>query len=202
MFGKRRIVALAATFTLIGAILALGAGMTFGLFSSNLGLLPQGVFNAGTVTLNQTNPEATVNCTVNTVAPGDSGNACTMAVDYTGSLPAYIGVQLVGGGYLYNHENMQFGVIDPNNAGWASMTYEPTSATSPSVIFDGPATPGTPTPQTTDLTIGYSLPTSADNNGQGQQGTVTVTVFAVQQAHNNLPAAGCAPGVFCAGPWS
>jgi len=91
MFGKKRLLIAASGLTALGAAGAMVAGVTFGLFSATSPAQTQ-TFTAGTVTLAQ---PANAACSIGPINPGDSNaSACTFTADYTGNLPAYIGVDI------------------------------------------------------------------------------------------------------------
>jgi hypothetical protein len=102
---KRRLVGAASFFVSILAASSLVAGVTFGLFSATPKTSTANTFSTGTVSLNQSE---TISCTVANLSPGDgsytTGSAynneggadgqCTLAVSYTGNVPAYLGLDI------------------------------------------------------------------------------------------------------------
>lgn len=102
---KKRLLLAASALGAVGATATLVAGVTFGFFSATTPSQTS-TFTAGNVTLSQ---GATDTCTVTStsgtvtagtngssvadIVPGDSGT-CTDTVTYTGSAPAYLGVDL------------------------------------------------------------------------------------------------------------
>src|SRR5581483_9643723 len=67
MFSRKRLLSTSAALLTIASLVALVAGVTFGLFSATTPS-QSGTFTAGTVTLDQTK---TITCTVGTLSPGD-----------------------------------------------------------------------------------------------------------------------------------
>jgi hypothetical protein len=187
MSTKKRFMAAAATFTSIAAIVVLVSGATFGFFSDQTG--PQAAtFTSGSVSLDHS---AVFHCQVQGIAAGDTNYvACRYDVTYTGSLPAYIGAQLTGAdGDLYNLDGMQF-QVGQSNAATGYWLDQP--ANQSPILYEGTATAS----QVITLYVGFMLPGSATH--QGASATVSLSVFAVQQANNPI-GPGCSIGNPCSG---
>ena len=99
---KRRVALVGATATTLGAVTTLIASFTFGLFSASVTSSPN-TFSSGTVTLGT---PTQITCTISDMLPGDSStnapignhkvgdNTCTYDVTYTGSIDAYLAVDI------------------------------------------------------------------------------------------------------------
>jgi len=203
MIGKRRLLLAASALAGVGAVAAIVAGVTFGLFSSSQSSGANS-FAAGTVSVG--NPTSTT-CTVTNMvagdestgyAPGLAGNTqavkdatCTFQVQYGGSAPAFIGLKLsVGGTGLYDGSvtGLQFQVSD----GSASYTTGGALNSTSQELYVGTDSGST----THTFTVNYALPTNAGNAYQGKNTTLTLEVDAVQ-AGNNGTASGCTAGSVC-----
>ena len=94
--GKRRLLLAAGSAATLGAVATLVSGVTFGLFSSSA--TPQvNNFAAGTVTLatdSSAPTPVTAACTYTNLAPGDAMTPCKLKVVYSGSLDAYVAVDV------------------------------------------------------------------------------------------------------------
>jgi len=115
-FSRNRLLVVAGGITTIGAAATLIAGTTFGFFSASAAPQTTPQFVAGTVSIGQS---ASFTCTVGTgsqfatgpsnnggnIEPGDaspdfgsagslSGSACSFPFTYTGSVPAYLGLDV------------------------------------------------------------------------------------------------------------
>jgi hypothetical protein len=191
MSSRKRLIAAAATVTSIASVVVLVAGVTFGFFTDQTS--PQAAtFTAGTVSLDHS---ATFSCTPTNIAAGDTNYlGCRFDVTYTGSLPVYMGAQLTGAsGALYTSSGMEFQVGQSNAATGYWLSQPDTSSP---VLYEGTASAS----QVVTVYVGYYLPSTATD--QGSTATVNLTVTAVQQANNPLPAAGCTVGHSCALSWS
>ena len=191
MSSKKRLLMTAAALATIASIVALAAGVTFGLFSA--ATTPESnTFSTGTVSLTS---NATGACTVTNAVPGDTGS-CTFVATYTGSVPAYVGLDVSDntGGNLVSTGGLTYTITD------ASSTTYSTPGTDLYVGQEsGPSTANT-------FTINWSMPSSYTN--QSNTGaTIVLTVHAVQSAHN-VGTGSCvlghpAPaGSSCVGAWS
>lgn len=150
----------------VGAVAALAVGASFALFTAQTSTTGQ-TFTAGSVSFNGTH---TGTCTtdVGNMEPGDTGS-CSVSVKYNGSLPAYIGAEASGSGYLTNALSFQINGTSQNG-------------TTP-VLIGNSATDGHGSYSTT---VDYTFSSSADNTYQTTTSTVTVTFFAVQCSNNGL----------------
>lgn len=200
---KKRIALGAAAIATVGAVSTLVAGVTFGLFSAT-GSSPSSTFTSGTVSLTS---DATFSCNIPSyIVPGDSGS-CTANATYTGNVSAFIGLTTSTTGALFTGEGtddsginaLQVTITDNNTATYAD------NGANLYVGTDGAAA------ATRTFTVAWTLPSGADNSYQNKTATVTLTVEAVQSAHNGyattngLPGGpACAAGPVCAGigAWS
>lgn len=192
---RKRLLVSAGGITAAGAVAALVVGSTLGLFSSTPASETNS-FAAGTVTLSS---DATGACTTTTnIAPGDGGT-CTFKATYSGSLPAYIGLNVLietqagsGGTKLYNPADSTKDLSVTISDGLTTYTIPATATTcsgAPAgstcyeldneLVSDTPASGGTTTWTTT-----WSLPTASGNGYQGGAAQVILTAHAVQSAHN------------------
>lgn len=202
----------------LGALLmALAAGaMVFGtsaLFSDTESNTPD-TFAAGTVTVGL--GAAGTTCNLTGMAPGDSstgfgsGSAsrtpCTYNVKYTGSLPAYVAVdvKVVNGGtalYTGGANGLQFkigatggvsivdGVSYQSSAGASTPVVAGTSVDN-ILVKTTPAATG----DEFTFTIDYGLPVAAPNALQGGSTSVQLTFHAVQSANQTTA---CVAGRQC-----
>jgi hypothetical protein len=164
---KRRLALVAATATTLGAVTTLATGFTFGLFSASVTSAPN-TFSTGTVTLGT---PTQVTCNISGIVPGDSSagapigdnsdGTCSFAVSYTGSVDAYLAVDIsvynpdagTGGPSLYDGSDtgLQLYLADPTGgAGGTPLTYvsgdtvaDPTKGTT--FLADTAATPASTT---------------------------------------------------------
>jgi predicted ribosomally synthesized peptide with SipW-like signal peptide len=212
---KRRLALGAAAVTAVGAVAALVAGFTFGLFSATESS-GANTFTAGTVSVGTGSP-ASVTCTVTNMVPGDSSagaatgsksdSTCTYNVKYTGSANAWLAVDVAvsnGSTALYDGtaNGLQLYLKDgapttylngtsytQQGGGSAAL---PVGTTSNLLVSTTAATTGT----AVNFSLDYLLPSSAGNSYQGGSATVTLTFHAVQSGNNALPGT-CAAGQQC-----
>lgn len=200
---KKRMALGAGAIATVAAVGTLVAGVTFGFFSATQTAGPS-TFTAGTVTLQ--NP-VSASCTINPMVPGDSSTgyastpagqtdpqtaACTFDVDYIGTVPAYLAVDLATTGTnLYDGSltGLQFQIADNNGGSYATAGV----LNGGDNLFIDQDAAGT-THHT--ITVNYALPTTAGNSYQGLNTTLHMTVHAVQ-AGNNGTSAGCVAGAVC-----
>ena len=193
----------------VGAM-ALGTSALFSATESN----DPDSFTAGTVTVGL--GAAGTTCNLAGMAPGDSstgfgsGSAsrtpCTYNVKYTGSLPAYVAVDvkvLNGSTSLFTSDpsGLQFkigasggvSIVDgtqyTNAAGTATSIVAGTSVDNV-LVKTSPATTG----DEFTFTVDYALPTAAPNALQGGSATVQLTFHAVQSANQTTS---CVAGRQC-----
>lgn len=239
---RKRLALGAGTITAIGAAATLIAGTTFGLFSAT-SPAQSGTFTAGTVSLTQTD---TITCVIpTTVMPGDSSanfganggvsSTCSKAINYTGSEPAYLAVDVSWSGTaaasvaqpypspgtatpkkLYDPSDptrtIQLQLTDARNtvllAGSNTLgtSYKDASGTATTLPVAGApdlllssagGTPFTTTNKTDTLYVDYKLPAGMTNDYQGGTVTLTLTVHAVQAAHNPNAGTTCTVGWTC-----
>ncbi len=196
---------------MVGA-LGFAAWGTTALFSDSLSNTAD-AFTAGTVTVGLGSTSTT--CNVSELAPGDSSTAygsgsadkvrCTFDVEYTGSLPAYLGVDvnlLNGATALYtgSANGLQakiaadgVGVINgttyANSAGVATPVVAGTSVDN-ILLSTTPVNTG----ETVTFTVDYLLPLVAPNTLQGGSSSVQLTFKAVQSANQTTS---CVAGRQC-----
>jgi hypothetical protein len=211
---RKRLLMAAGGITAVGAAATLVAGVTFGLFSAKATQAPGNTFTAGTVTL-AINQPASASCAIGPMEAGDQSTGftpanpaenpaatdapCTFAVNYSGTLGAFIGVGLAvtpatGGLYDGTGTGLQFQISDGTHSYTTNGLINTNSSTSPLYVSTDPGGTTT-TPHT--FTVNYALPQGATNAYQGLSTTLTITVYAVQ-ASNNGTATGCTVGSACA----
>jgi hypothetical protein len=215
---RKRLLMAAGGITAVGAAATLVAGVTFGLFSATSPNPQANTFAAGTVALVTLGQPASTSCTVGPMAPGDQSTGfptnnqqtspktapCTFAVDYTGTLPAYIGVSLITTGtglYDGTTSGLQFQISGGTTSYTTAGQIHANTTTSPLYVTTDPASsPTAPTLHT--FTVDYGLPQLTGNTYQGLNTTLTITVYAVQASNNNT-ATGCTAGAQCSAiTWS
>lgn len=207
--------------SLFSALLALGAltlGTTMALFWASSTSSSQ-QFAAGTVSIGD--GAADVTCAVTNLMPGDSSTGwatgskdrtqCTYNVEYTGSAPAYLAVDIAvsnGSTALYSGANgLQLKVKGGSHTFVDGTSYTPAaggsatlSASTPVTNFLLSTTPAS-TGDTASFTIDYMLPLISPNAFQGGSSSIVLTFHAVQSA--NQSASGCVAGSPCSAvSWS
>jgi len=238
---KKRLALGAGALASVGAVATLVAGVTFGLFSATPVSSSANTFATGTVSTTS-GPTSTV-CQVTNMVPGDEsakyagitndGSAsnnqgtkdatCEFQVQYTGSVPAYIGLGTsITGNLPLNWEitsaESAYTATTPTEASQpgAYTTNTQTSAVPPTVLttsVPNTNTAGDPLYVAADtgnataahgnlytFWVDYQLPTSytaQTNTGS----SLTLTVYAVQSGNN---AQTCTQGTQCSGTpaWS
>jgi hypothetical protein len=216
---SKRLALAAGSAAAIAAVAVLALSATFGFFSATSSAQGNN-FSAGTVNLSS---NATGACTVAAILPGTSPTPCTLKATYSGSVSAYMGLDVLietqagsGGTKLYNPtdsaNDLQIAVTD--NQG-ASVTYTvPTTATTcpgsaPSgstcyglndELVNKTAFSGTPS---VTFSTAVTLPTTSATGYQGGKAQIIVTAHAVQSSNNSF-VGGCTAGHTCgaAGNWS
>lgn len=202
----------------VGALLMVLAtgSMAFGtsaLFSDTVSNTPDS-FTAGTVSVGLGTTATT--CNLTGLAPGDSSSGygvgsasrtpCTFAVEYTGSLPAYVAVdvEVVNGGtnlFTGGANGLQFkigssggvSIVDGTsylNASGVASTIVAGTSVDDVLMKTTPATSG----EDFTFTIDYLLPLVAPNALQGGSATVQLTFHAVQSANQTTS---CVAGRQC-----
>ncbi len=201
MVGKKRLFLAAGTLASVGAIVALATGVTFGLFSANAPAT-QSSFASGTLTLGTpVNHE----CTITNMVPGDestgytgadvTGNtqspkdaSCTFQVQYTGSVPADIGLSLTPDGTLYDASpaGLQYQITDDlGDSFTAGGVLNGSSGDKLWVASD--AGNGVGGDHTYTITVNFGLPTATGNDYQDLSATLDMTLYAVQAGNNGDP---------------
>jgi hypothetical protein len=161
---KRRVALISATVTTLGAVTTLATGVTFGLFSASVTSTPN-EFSSGSVTLGTPTQVA---CSISGMLPGDSSTgapigsnadaACTYDVTYTGSIDAYLAVDIS----VYNPSTSAPALYDGSDSGLqlylADTTNDVTYITGDTVAaptkgttFEADTGTGTPTQTTLPL---------------------------------------------------
>ena len=218
---KKRIALGAGALAIIGATATLAAGTTFGLFSATESSSGE-AFTAGTVTVGTGTPTSVV-CTITNMVPGDSSAgapigskadaSCTYNVKYTGSAPAWLGVDVSvsnGSTALYDGSatGLQLYLKDTNStyltstAPTAGSTFKTAGGTATSLPVGSTNdllvnTTAAATNTATSFTLDYALPIASGNSYQGGSTTVTLTFHAVQSGNNPLPATCTTAGQQC-----
>jgi hypothetical protein len=198
---KPRVLMVAAGLVAVGSLVTLATGVTFGLFSSTPS--PEtNQFTAGTVTLAS---NASGACSVTSMAPGDSPSPCTFQATYSGSLGAYVAVNVLletqagsGGTPLYNpggSNGLTVSIAD-NQSSPVTYTVPTTATTCPSGAPSGSTcyeldnelvgTSAVANGFSVTFTTTASLPSAAGNGYQGGSAQVVLTAHAVQSNNNAL----------------
>jgi hypothetical protein len=198
----------------LAAVGTLTLGTTVALFSdSELGATNR--FTAGSVTVAAGSASSVV-CTVADMMPGDSSTGynqgsddkapCTFNVEYSGSAPAWLGVDVsVQGGSPSLFDGTSTGLQFKIKSGAVNVingvNFKNSAGAEAAVI---PGTPvervlvsGSPASQGDEVTfdIDYLLPLLADNSLQGGSSSLVLTFRAVQSA--NQPLGSCVAGRQC-----
>lgn len=181
-------VALAMASSAVGA--AMLAGGSFALFTSNA-TNTGNTFAAGTVIVDATNggqPAFTsTSYNFQNMAPGDSGTV-NLTVKNTGTLSEWVVIPSSG-------IATSGAIFDATNTDWNTTTN--TAANDQPLVLTPNANmtagdtgyllaPGS----STTIAINYSLPSQANNFYQGQTGSATITVEAVQARNNSVDSSG------------
>lgn len=210
---KKRLALGAAATTTVGAVATLVAGFTFGLFSASASS-GSNSFTAGTVSIGPGSP-ASVTCTITNMVPGDSSatapsgskgdTTCTYNVQYTGSAPAWLAVDVAVGSGLYDNSatGLQLYLKDGSSTSYVTGTSYAAQGGGPATLSMGTtvsdllvSTTAAATGHSVSFSLDYLLPTAAGNGYQGGSTTVTLTFHAVQSGNNALPG-NCAAGQQC-----
>lgn len=164
MLAKRISLSLLAI-AMVSLVVSAASFALFSAQSSNVG----NTFTAGTVTLGAPMTDL---IDVNNIAPGDSGSM-NYAIQYTGSLDAWIGIDTTSGGDLFTCDGggqFTIGLSDGVNAYSANGVDQ--------VV--GNYAPG----DTLNLTVNWALALAAGNDCQGDSANMTLMVKAVQSKNN------------------
>ncbi len=166
---------------------------------SNSPAIETNSFVAGTLTENSGG--LSNSCTLTNIYPGQPLGSCVLQVLYTGSMPAYVGLDVVvstsagsGGSSLFNSNSS--GVTFTLSDGTTSFTFPSGSqlldelvasaypSGHPNAVFTSTSGQNT---ATFTLTPTFATGQSNPNQYEGGSVTVTITAHAVQSAHNSLP---------------
>lgn len=206
---KKRLLALAGTVCSLVAVSSLVTGVSFAIFNGSLPSQSTSI-TAGSVSVGS--PSVSSACAVSGVLPGASStSACTFSVTYTGTVPAYVGadVLVVSGDATHTAlwdgtaSGLQLGLDDG-----AQSDVVPTSAlascagvgsqfgTFPAALtcgeVDNVVLTTTPVPSGTlyTLHLNWRMPTTSLNANQGGSAQIYVNFHAVQSGNNTLD---CSP---------
>lgn len=203
-----------------GGLLALAAagaltlGVTMSLFSASESSSAS-EFATGTVAVGL-GDSPSVTCNVTEMSPGDSSvgfasgskslDTCTYNVKYTGSLPAWLAVDVAVSStatnlYTAGSTGLQFAVKDGSTSIIDGINYKTIGGTN-TPITSGVAVENillnsTPVqgPNSRSFSIDYLLPLLAPNALQGGSSSIQLTFHAVQSA--NQPIGACVAGRQC-----
>lgn len=207
-------------FSIGGGLLALAAagaltiGATMSLFSASASSSANS-FATGTVAIGL-GDSASVTCNVTEMSPGDSStgsatgsktlDACTYNVKYTGSLPAWLAVDVAVNStgtnlYTAGATGLQFYVKNGSTSVIDGVNYKTVGGTN-TPVTSGVAVQNvllndTPVqgPNARSFDINYLLPLLAANALQGGSTSIQLTFHAVQSA--NQPIGSCVAGRQC-----
>lgn len=209
----------------------LAVGVTAARFTAT-GTSSASAFSTGTVSVGLDNSGTAVQCNVSNLAPGDassgylpsgssvannSSQQCSYLVKYTGSVPAYLAVDVAitnGGTKLYDATATGLQLLVRDTAG---ATYVGSGSAQGGTKYTGQAggsfgqtlaSPGTAANLlvatsaksngfTDKFTVDYNLAIPSSNTNIGGSSTVTLTFHAVQAGNNALPGTCSAAGVSC-----
>lgn len=161
------------------------AGGTFAMFtdtSANTG----NTFTAGTVVVDATQGGTPVfasdNLTFNNMAPGDSGNT-TIKVMNTGTLGEWVKINSINTtGNLFDATTTS---TDTVNGQTQTANNYPLALTPNADLTSGQTGYFIPAGGSTTIQLNYAFPLNAGNYYQGQTGTATINVEAVQARNNS-----------------
>jgi predicted ribosomally synthesized peptide with SipW-like signal peptide len=209
---SKRLLVAAGSVAVVAAAAALGAGVTFGFFSAT-SATQTNQFSAGKVTLTSDTSGA---CNIAAILPGTSPSPCTLKATYSGTVSAYMGLDVLietqagsGGSKLYNPadsaNDLQVTITD--NQG-SPVTYTvPTTATTCPLTAPAGSTcyelddelvnlAGLAPSTVVTFSTAVSLPTGSATGYQGGKAQIILTAHAVQAA-NNGSTASCLVGHQC-----
>jgi hypothetical protein len=231
---KKRAATLVALLASLGAGATFVAGITFGLFSSAGHGSGNNTFTAGVVSFGS---PASTTCTIIPMSPGDasmgwspagSNASCTYQVTYSGSVRAYLGLDVTitgvagspvapyggstpsaaGGLFDGTASGLQVLATDSasttflNNTTYQNQAGSPVALAATSSVSDLLVGRTAVTNGGTDtITVNYKLPASASNAYNLASSTIVLVIHAVQADNNALPA-GCAAGNVCSAGFS
>lgn len=183
---KKRLALGAGALATVGAVGTLAAGVTFGLFTAS-SPAQSNTFSSGTVTMTS---DATGICQVTNAVPGDSGT-CTLVATYTGSAPAYMGLDVSATGALLSSLNndtngLHYTVTDDQSVSYATASNDLVNVT--------PETSGA---ASHTFTVSWDIPKTTDNTFQNKSATITLQAHAVQSQHNPEAGTACTAGTSC-----
>ena len=203
------------------------AGASFSLFSAT-SPTQSNTISAGSVTLTST---AGGTCTVSALLPGASGPTCTLQATYSGTVSAYLGVDVLiatkpgnGGTNLYNPNDstndLQVHVTStsPSVTYFTPSTTVPTGVACNTIVGSGydssytcyrltdllvSQTPFTNASSLVTFSTSVSLPSTTTTGYRGGSAAIVVTSHAVQSNNNGTSTSSCTPGQTCAavGNW-
>lgn len=198
---RTRGLSIAAALALVGSAAAFATAATFGLYSSEPSSEASG-FTAGTVTLTNV---VTGTCTTTGMAPGDSPAACLLRLAYSGSLSAYLALDVLietqagsGGTDLYDPAGSNGLTVSITDGQTTPVAYTVPTTTTP---CPGGAASGSTCYELKDELVGtvpyaggftdnvstsVSLPLAAGNGYQGGAAQVILVAHAVQSRNNAL----------------
>jgi hypothetical protein len=197
---------------ILTAAAVLAAGAAFGRFSATTSTQTNH-FTAGTVTLAS---DASGACAVTNMLPGTSPTPCTLKATYSGSVPAYLGLDVLietqagsGGTKLYNPtdsaNDLQIAITD-NQGSPVTYTVPTTATTCPGSAPAGSTCyeldnelvrlAGVPTNTIVTFSTSVTVPTGSTTGYQGGAAQIILTTHAVQAANNGSTAT-CTAGHRC-----
>ena len=162
-------------------------------------------FAAGTVT--EGSGGVTSTCALSSIYPGEPLGSCKLQVTYTGSISAYVGLDVVisttsgsGGSVLYNENvagltfTLSDGTTNYDLPSGTQMLDELAASSYPSGVPDAIFTSAAGQNSVTfTLTPTFATGQSSPDQYEGASASLTLTAHAVQAAHQVFPA-GCTSG--------
>lgn len=220
---RRRLVLVTGIVSVVAAVAIVIAGATLGRFSATKAETNQ--LSAGAVTLTIS---GAATCTMSGLLPGQSPAPCTLQATYTGSVPAYLGLDVLiatksgapGSDPLYkpsdSSNDLQITIKDNQTA---NVTYVTPSTSFGTALASCPAGSGfgasytcyqlndllvsttafTSSSAADTFTTSVTLPTTSATTYQGGVASIELTVHGVQSAHQTLGS--CTAGAPCGIGW-
>ena len=198
--------------TIVALVLSFSGGVALGLLSTR-STLHHDAFSSGTVSLSST---AGSSCVASNLLPGAIPASCTLTATYQGTVPGYLGIDILietksgnGGTKLYNPSDSIHALQVSVTSATPLVTFTvPTIATiCPSTSPPGSTcyeidhelvstTPLTAASAPVTFSTSVSLPSGTTTGYRGGTAQVIVTAHAVQSSHNGSTAL-CVAGSRC-----
>ena len=209
---RRRLMLRMATVAVVAAVAVLLATVVLARFTATRSTQTSSSLSSGTVSLTN---NVTGACGVTNMLPGAAPTPCTLKATYGGSLPAWLGVDVLietqagnGGTKLYNPSDSTHDLQVTVTSTSPTVTYTvPTTATTcPGGAPAGSTcyeidnellstTASTSSSPTTTFSVAVSLPAGTTTGYRGGAAQIILTAHAAQSGNN--AATGCTAGHTC-----